>query len=448
MPWQNQRPVLNDAGNVTPTTGTILDNFNFTVMYTDVDNEPAGIAQVVIDGNSYTMIASGSTYSTGVVYYYETNLTQGTFDYYFEFNDGNDHVFYDGTNTTKYPKQNNLTINVNPPSAPPTADFTFTNSTRTLFHFTDLSFDDGSIIEWQWNFGDGTANATIQDPDHDYTLDGTHLVTLTVWDNHNQTTTYSDSVTVDPITVTFYGYDKCDNDIGWSIFTDVTNFLSHPYTCGNGKVDCCGWYIKTHVHDIGTTTTEPTDLWFKTKTGWGANCNDNTRIYTSTDGVAWNYVNAFNVVAIDMDGQYGYPEAWKYHTFNVRNYPTPFRYVKVNSPNCFDAYSEVTVYSASANQVPVPIILSPASASVGDNVVFDGSTSFDPDGTIDEYQWLFGDYTGSTASSIVIHIYDDYFTWGGKNYTVPLPTNITVQLLTTDNLGAVSEITTQLRLLP
>ena len=44
--------------------------------------------------------------------------------------------------------------------------------------FTDLS--SGDPAEWSWDFGDGTPNATLQDPLHVYTSSGTYTVTLTV----------------------------------------------------------------------------------------------------------------------------------------------------------------------------------------------------------------------------------------------------------------------------
>jgi len=61
------------------------------------------------------------------------------------------------------------------------------------------------------------------------------------------------------------------------------------------------------------------------------------------------------------------------------------------------------------------------------SVTFDGSASYDPDGTIDAYLWDFGD--GQTASLIVpttVH-----------QYTVQTESQVFTAILTvTDNLGA------------
>jgi energy-converting hydrogenase Eha subunit E len=54
---------------------------------------------------------------------------------------------------------------------------------------------------------------------------------------------------------------------------------------------------------------------------------------------------------------------------------------------------------------PVGTFLVPANVSMNHSIVFDASSSFDPDGTIQSYSWDFGD--GTTASGpTVIHSYD------------------------------------------
>lgn len=68
------------------------------------------------------------------------------------------------------------------PDAPPVADFsadkTFGLVPLTV-NFTDLSTG-GGPFSYQWNFGDGTENATIRNPVHTYQNGGTFDVTLTV----------------------------------------------------------------------------------------------------------------------------------------------------------------------------------------------------------------------------------------------------------------------------
>jgi PKD repeat protein len=78
-------------------------------------------------------------------------------------------------------------VTVNVPLAP-TASFTTSPSPavgKAPFNvqFTDTSTDsDGTIVAWQWNFGDGNSS-TLQNPSHIYTAVGMYTVTLTVTDN-------------------------------------------------------------------------------------------------------------------------------------------------------------------------------------------------------------------------------------------------------------------------
>jgi PKD domain/TadE-like protein len=68
-----------------------------------------------------------------------------------------------------------------PSPPPPTANFTADQTSGPApltVQFTDTST--GNITSWLWDFGDGTATSTQQNPSHDYTVAGTYDVTLTV----------------------------------------------------------------------------------------------------------------------------------------------------------------------------------------------------------------------------------------------------------------------------
>src|SRR5271157_3845472 len=89
---------------------------------------------------------------------------------------------------------------VAPINQPPVASFTYTPSSPVVgqsVQFTDTSTDpDGTIAAWQWNFGDGTANSTIQNPTHAFSTAGTCTVTLTVTDNGGASGKTQKSVTI------------------------------------------------------------------------------------------------------------------------------------------------------------------------------------------------------------------------------------------------------------
>ncbi|MBK8362290.1 MAG: PKD domain-containing protein [Bacteroidetes bacterium] len=47
-----------------------------------------------------------------------------------------------------------------------------------LVVFTDAST--GNPSSWDWNFGDGSGNSTLQSPQHNFTTPGQYTVTLTI----------------------------------------------------------------------------------------------------------------------------------------------------------------------------------------------------------------------------------------------------------------------------
>ncbi len=57
--------------------------------------------------------------------------------------------------------------------------------------FTDTTHHGTPPYTYEWNFGDGSANSSLQHPTHQYLLPGTYTITLSVWDtdgDYNSTT--------------------------------------------------------------------------------------------------------------------------------------------------------------------------------------------------------------------------------------------------------------------
>ncbi len=79
-------------------------------------------------------------------------------------------------------------------NSPPNADFITTPEFPTdliTIHFNSTATDDdGVIVSWRWDFGDGS-NSTNQNSTHRYADDGLYKVELTVYDNRGQ----SDNIT-------------------------------------------------------------------------------------------------------------------------------------------------------------------------------------------------------------------------------------------------------------
>jgi subtilisin family serine protease len=87
-----------------------------------------------------------------------------------------------------------------PPQLPPVADFSFScdDATLTCTFDASASFDpDGTVVAWDWNFGDGTTGSG-EVVTHTYAAGGSFTVTLTVTDDSGATDTDTQRVTVGP----------------------------------------------------------------------------------------------------------------------------------------------------------------------------------------------------------------------------------------------------------
>jgi chitodextrinase len=77
----------------------------------------------------------------------------------------------------------------------PTAWFDAAETGARQFAFSGQGSDpNGSIVSWQWDFGDGTEPVSGQQVSHTYGADNDYTVTLTVTDNEGNTGTYTDTV--------------------------------------------------------------------------------------------------------------------------------------------------------------------------------------------------------------------------------------------------------------
>nr|MDO8115393.1 PKD domain-containing protein [Candidatus Sigynarchaeota archaeon] len=161
-------------------------------------------------------------------------------------------------------KANFISVSVN---LPPAANFTI-NPTSPVdgqqIQFTDTSVDlDGTVVGWQWNFGDFTANSTARNPTHVYNLPGTHMTTLTVIDDRGKFGTRVMNITVvaqntPPMAVFIFG--PVSPVVGQSVvFSDLsTDFdgviVSREWSFGDGTANATS-QNSAHVYSIPGTFT-------------------------------------------------------------------------------------------------------------------------------------------------------------------------------------------------
>jgi gliding motility-associated-like protein len=110
----------------------------------------------------------------------------------------------------------------------PTTAFSFVEDCfNSPTAFTDNSTSVGSVVGWQWDFGDGTDNA--QDPSHVFTTEGTQVVTLIVTSNNGCTDTLSQNVLVHYLPVAaFFSPNPCLN--GGTDFMDQSTVTGSTIT--------------------------------------------------------------------------------------------------------------------------------------------------------------------------------------------------------------------------
>jgi PKD repeat protein len=177
------------ADDPDPSDANQLVNVSFSV--TSANGTPTGEVEVS---------ASGSESCTAPVEQGSCQLTlTGTGDRTITATYKGSDVFESSSATTPH----HVNEPTPPTNNPPTAAFTPPECTAgTACQFTDASTDpegNGTIVEWTWNFSDGTEPSHEQNPSHTYSTASflfPYLVILTVKDNQGATNSTSQPVTV------------------------------------------------------------------------------------------------------------------------------------------------------------------------------------------------------------------------------------------------------------
>jgi PKD repeat protein len=145
-----------------------------------------------------------------------------------------------------------------PPNSPPTASFTYTCTDLACdFDGTASSDSDGSIVSYDWTFGDG-ATASGSTASHTYAASGDYTVTLTVTDDGGATGTDSQTVSVSdgsnaaPVASFTFGCTDLDCSFDGSGSSDSDgSIVSYDWTFGDGATG--SGVTTSHTYAAGGT---------------------------------------------------------------------------------------------------------------------------------------------------------------------------------------------------
>jgi len=288
------------------------------------------------------------------------------------------------------------------------------------------SFDsDGTVVGYSWSFGDGSAIASGFQVSHVFSVYGSYSVILTVLDDAGLSSSTSSTVIVSPLppnakftasatttltltSVTFDASKSTDPNPGATITSYTWNFGDG--TTSSGKV-------VTHAFSIAgiySVTLTETDSLGASKTIFANEAvNDRapTAMFTPSTSVAptGTAITFDGTASFDVDGSV-VSYSWNLgdsstgagnavtHSYAIAGAYPVILTITDNSGNTATASTTVTI----TDRPPIAsLTVSANNVLTGTTVSFDGSTSFDPDGTIVSYAWAFGDgaiATGPTPS--------------------------------------------------
>ena len=223
----------------------------------------------------------------------------------------------------------------------PTASFVYSPTNPAVnevvyFNASESSDDDGTIVAYNWDLGDGSG-ASGKTITHTYTSAGTYTVLLVVIDDSGNTGSTSETIPVG------------ENENPTAVF---------DYSPSNPKVD--------------------EDIYF--------NASDSSDPDGTIESYEWDFGDNTTGTGETVTHRYSQDGAYKV-------------YLKVtdDSGNTGSTSQTVTV---SAGQGPTAsFVYSPANPITGESVYFNASDSNDPDGSIESYQWNFGDGKKGTGET-------------------------------------------------
>ena len=351
-------------------------------------------------------------------------------------------------------KTSTLSYTVNTYNKRPTADFSapamaYTN--EVVDFDASASYDaDGTIVNYSWNFGDGTTGTGIA-VSHSYTNEGEYVVTLTVMDNRATTDSISKTITIEnrpPVIVNSPPTAIFTESPDPAYATETITFDASDSNDSDGEIVSYLWDFGDGITTTGVTTTHvysDDGLYLVELTvtdNEGATHSTITTKYILNNSPVASFAQASNEVFIDEENSFDASESfdldgtivaysWDFgdgttatgdtatHIYKNSGTYTVALTVTDDDEDTDSVTSTVNV----VNQVPVALFTTNTTEiTENQGIRFDASESYDLDGTIVSYSWDFGDGTNSTGLTADHNYAED------GDYTVTL--------IVTDNEGA------------
>jgi len=396
---------------------------------------------------------------TGLFQYIDTsctNLLGFITSWNWDFGDGNTSAstnpFHAYSNSGTYPVQMTITNNSGCQDSvtknivvqtAPVANFSSTQvCLGTTTDFTDSSSitGGGSIVTYQWDFGDGS-NSTVQNPTNLYNNDSVFNVSLTVTSDSGCIDSVVLQVQVFDVPIAgFTATDMCLND---------TVFFSSTSIIGNGVITSWSW----DFGDGNTSTTE--NPWHLYSTDGiysvslivtsGNSCSDTIiqplQIFPAPIANFTSIPVCFGNSTVFNDQSSGPITSWDWIFGDgspVSNDPVPIHTYIDSGVYSYNATLIVTTSNGCSDNITVPVEVNPLPIAAFTNTKvclneptqFSDSSTVAP-GSILSWQWNFGDGSGTSTNQY-------------PNYTYGANGSYNVLLTVTTDKGCTDDTTVQL----
>jgi hypothetical protein len=293
----NNEPSLTTA-LFSPSEGTRLDEFTFTIIYTDGENERPTLSYIYIDGTPYIMDGDGDNYKMGVTFRYRTTLGLGTHQVYYAFSDGKHEARHPASGVLEGPEVTNLApLAV---IASPASGVRYTPDDYVPLSATGSEDPEEDELTYTWVSDRDGQISTMPLADKRLSQ-GEHNITLTVTDEHGAEATSSISLTVKPYLAEpfFVDYLRTPNS---PIEKDIVRYTVYLNNRGEKSAQSLTVsFLVDNTYVDSTTVNVPIDTQVEVRFAWPSEAGEHTILFEipGDDLTFTEYVNINKKPAAD-----------------------------------------------------------------------------------------------------------------------------------------------------